>query len=356
MSGVVHVIVFSNFEGFSKDPAPIIRWFDACSKAHPSVKWTHMYNPWYLLVKRPEVVRAEAGFSPYLLDVQANGAAEIGLHIHMFYDLIQQMGIDERACPFVNDETPSCDHPRPVSEDPQGRNGGYDVLMTGYSPEERATILDASVDAFLSRGFRRPTAFCAGYSAADPALQALLARRGFTTSFSAQAVGRKDYGRCWYRMLKWYGHITPLTLPYRVSQNSILPPPHKGDKYLDLVEAPLNLGVDGNDLYYGDAVVSREDMFDCHHTWAGENGKETAVAIGVHADVVGREGWPDGKVAQIVDRFLTHVALRAEEGGGGIRYGTASGVAKRFWENKTSGSVSGAHSTMSSDRAQDLAS
>ena len=339
MSGIVHVIVFSNFEGFSRDPAPVVRWFEACAKAHPAVRWTHMYNPWYLMIDRPDVVRTEAAFSPCLRDLQADGAAEIGLHIHMFYDLIKRMGVRERAHPFVGDRTASCDAAREVSEDPQGRNGGYDVLMTGYAPEERAAILDACVSAFQNRGFRRPTAFCAGYSAADPALQALLARKGFTTSFSAQAVGPKDYGRCWYRMLKWHGRITPFTIPYRVSCDTILPQPHDDGEHLDLVEVPLNMGVDANDLYHGDAMVSREDAFDCHCDWARENGKETAVAIGVHADVVGRETWPVGKVARVMDRFLTHVALRAGEGRAGIEYGTASEVAEHFRGNETVGGV-----------------
>lgn len=66
MSGLVHLVIFSNFEGLPVDPAPAIAWFEACAQAHPLVRWTHLYNPRYLLLDRPEMARAEAAFSPYL--------------------------------------------------------------------------------------------------------------------------------------------------------------------------------------------------------------------------------------------------------------------------------------------------
>jgi hypothetical protein len=337
MPGIVNVVVFSNFEGFVWEPEPAVQWFDACSKAHPAIRWTHMYNPIYLLLKQPKYAKIEAQCSPMLLEAEAKGNAEVGLHLHLFYDLVRVMGLNPRAYPHANDTSPRFDHRRSLAED---RSGGYDVLMTGYSAAERAALLDASIGAFLRRGFRRPTSFCAGYSAADPALQALLVQKQFTTSFAAQAVGPEDYPSGWYHQVDWYGTITPLTLPYRVSRHSILPPPHDTTEYLDLVEVPLNMAVDKNNLYFGDTVVSREEMFDCHFNWARNNGRETAVAIGVHADVVAGERWGSGKVSEVMDRFLTHVSRRAGEGGAQVRFATASAVGQGFWENKTVGSVS----------------
>lgn len=135
MPGVIHIVVFSNFEGWSQPQtvATTVQWFTACSQAHPQVKWTHLYNPYHLIMKRPEVVATECIFSPYLLSLQNSGMAEIGLHIHLYYDLIGRCRAQRD--PFRQ---------RPISElrfatDP---GQGYDVLMTGYSEAEGASILD----------------------------------------------------------------------------------------------------------------------------------------------------------------------------------------------------------------------
>jgi hypothetical protein len=80
-------------------------------------------------------------------------------------------------------------------------------------------------------------------------------------------------------------------------------------------------------------------MFDRHYNWARSSGKETAVAIGVHADVVGLETWGKGPVFEVIDGFLAHVARRASEGGAEIRYGTVSGIAPRFYQNRTIGHI-----------------
>ena len=341
MPGIVHVIVFSNFEGFAFDPAPVSAWFDGFAAAHSEMRWTHMYNPRYLLESDAEYATVSRAFTQRLIADQARGVAEIGVHIHMYYSLMERIGVTPRAFPFGDDKSPGCDCGRTIADDPRGKLGGYDVMMTGYSQAERERIVDVSVNAFLDAGFTRPMSFCAGYSAADPALQETLAGRGFTTSFAAQALGPKDYGPCWYRLLEWYGRISPLTIPYRVARGTILPPPHEGGEYLDLVEVPLNMACDKNALWLGDRVVTREAMFDRHWAWA-KAGHETAVAIGVHADILGGEKWdagPVGPIATMVDGFLRHVAGRAKEGGAEVRYSTASEAGRRFFGNTTAGAI-----------------
>jgi len=335
--GVVHIVVFSNFEGSLIDVQPAIQWFNECSAAHPAIVWTHMYNPIYLVMETPQLKKAEATLSSYLRDLQSRTKAEVGLHLHLYYDLVTRLGVSPRAYPYAGDTSPGCDDQRKPEVD---RGNGYDVLMTGYTTHEQALLLDASVKAFVDHDFERPTSFCAGYSAADPDLQAVLAERGFRVSFSAQSVPPAHYGTCWERLLKWSGHITPLTIPYRVARHSILPPPHVEDDYLDLVEVPLNLGVDSNDLYLRKSRVSRVDMFDKHYAAAGRSGEETAVCIGVHAEVIAGEVWGKGPVSEVVDRFLTHAERRAAEGRAEIRFGKVSDVAARFRNNTSSSGVS----------------
>ena len=41
MAAIVHVIVFSNFEGWSKNPEGTVAWFGGCWQAHPYIRWTH---------------------------------------------------------------------------------------------------------------------------------------------------------------------------------------------------------------------------------------------------------------------------------------------------------------------------
>lgn len=345
MPAIVHIIVFTNFEGpiALQQAQAAVNWFDACRKAHYDIRWTHLYTPYLLLVNGDDVAAAENVLSPYLLGLQDSGSAEIGMHMHMHYDFIRATGVDAVGAPFAGDGSDACNSLRKPEDDRSGLNG-YDVLMTGYSPADRSAILDASITAFLSRGFHRPRTFCAGYSAADPLLQAMLADKGFTASLSAQPVSpfaprANNYPECWHQLLAWSGHITPLTMPYRVNRHSILPPPHEHAEYLELVEAPLNMWVDKFGLYMEKDRVSRSDMFDCHFKWSRETGNETAVAIGVHADIVAGETWGEGEVFRVIDGFLRHVKQRALEAGVEIAYGTASEVAKRFWENKHTGHV-----------------
>lgn len=330
--GVVHVVVFSNFEGRSRDAQPVIKWFDACRSSHPAVKWTHMYNPIYLIAKTPQRAAAETAFSNYLLEQQKAGAAEIGLHLHMYYELIEAMGISPRGYPYAQDTSPACNDPKQVNH---VTDDGYDVLMTGYSADEQSKMIDQSIAAFVVRGFPRPKSFCAGYSAADPSSQAMLASKGINVSLTAQFVPPAHYGSCWEKLLKWSGNITPLTVPYRVSKTSILPPPHTENQYLPLVEVPLNLGVDTNELFHYKERMTREEALDKHIQWAKATGGETAVAIGVHAEVIGSEAWGSGPVSKFVDGLLHHAAKRANFGDVEIRFGRVSEVAARFYENKS---------------------
>ena len=87
--------------------------------------------------------------------------------------------------------------------------------------------------------------------------------------------------------------------------------PHDKSEFLDLVEVPLNMWVDAFDLFDGNQSVSREDMSDCHYDWARDNDGATAVAIGVHADVVAGEKWGSGPISKVIDEFLVTSANAA---------------------------------------------
>jgi hypothetical protein len=250
--------------------------------------------------------------------------------------MVSAMGIDPINAPSGQDNSQLCDQ----GDGDSAGYAGYGVLLTGYSSADRSAILDAAIQAFKDQGLLRPTTFCAGFSATDPALQAMLDVKGFSVSFAAQPLSRAvpqppNYSNCWHKLLDWSGNITPRTMPYRVNRDSILPPPHDNPDYLELVEVPLNMWVDKYDLYDGDQVVSREDMFDCHYDWARDNDGATAVAIGVHADVVAGEQWESGDVSRVIDAFLTHVAKRGSKGDVDVVFATAGEIVDHFFENTT---------------------
>lgn len=325
--GTVHVVVFSNFEGWSQpDTAEnCVRWFKDCSAAHPKVRWTHLYNPYHLLMggpERPEVLATEQSFSPYLLGLQNSKLAEIGLHIHLFYDMVASMGVEPISTPFANDVSANCDTPQNPNNDQ-----GYGVLMRGYSDEARSTILDAAINSFKSRGFSLPKTFCASYAGVDPKFQVLLAAKGFCASMSMQ-LPPSDSQLCWGRTIQ--GKFSPLSGPYRVHRDTVFPRPHSSDNYLELVEVPINLGVDATNIDLGGAVVSREVIFDEHLRLALQHDVQTAVTIGVHADAIKFETWQTGHIASVLNGFLNHVDARVEENENSVAFSTASEVAKNF--------------------------
>lgn len=157
MPGSVRVSVFTNFEGWltGSDPQAdrAVAWFRECATAYPEIVWTHLYSPAYLLVEDG----IDAVFTPYLLDVARNEGAEIGIHAHLFLTWVARAGVNPRATPDAS--TDDCT---------AGTTPGYGVLLTGYEEDERARIVDASIQGLTFNGFPPPTTFCAGYSAADP--------------------------------------------------------------------------------------------------------------------------------------------------------------------------------------------
>jgi hypothetical protein len=124
--------------------------------------------------------------------------------------MISVMGVVPIGTPFARDESQGCDTPRNPADDMGPGQQGYDVLMTGYSEADRASILDVSIGAFLCRGFNRPKTYCTSYAAIDPSFQALLATKGFTTSMSTQAAPPGSESACWARQVA--GRITPQTI------------------------------------------------------------------------------------------------------------------------------------------------
>ena len=177
-----------------------------------------------------------------------------------------------------------------------------------------------------------PTAFCAGYSATDPALQALLDQLGFVASCAAQAVPRGiagvSYPPSWYDLLEWAEHITPLAKPYRVGTTSILPPPAAGPALERLVEIPLNTDTDLRPPYLNGRPIARKAILDAHYKMIQDTGRSSCVALGIHDVYLGDDAQRGPILAEMAAN-LDHVRSLGQRGAVPVRFATASEVADR---------------------------
>ena len=321
----LYVIVFSNFEGFCRESErarDIVDGFRELHAAFPAAIWTHMFNPIHLLGPK-EHQGAGLVLTAYLREILlAEPRTEVGLHLHAFYALIQALGATPCGHPHAGAPPGDCGRSRGLDGD------GYDVLLTAYSAAERERILQGCLDAFASAGLPRPTSFCAGYSAADPELQATLERLGFTTSFAAQVVPKGiegvSYPDCWYELLEWGEKLTPLSRPYRVRRRTLLP--KAGEPLLDrLVEVPLNLDTDVRPLSLHGNPVSRRAVLDFHAELVRATGKSSCACLGLHDVYLGDQNRRQPVLDEMTSS-LTYVQEIALRGGLRVRFATASEV------------------------------
>ena len=323
----LHILVFSNFEGFCQDPAEahrIVDGFEAISQRHPEVIWTHMFNPVHL---RGPVQKCQCGeiFLAYLRAlVQRQPRTEVGLHLHLFYALVEALGLVPRSYPYADAPPGLCHQSRGLEGD------GYDVLLTGYSTSEQRQLVERCCDVFRQCGLPRPTAFCAGFSATNPTLQDLLDQLGFVASCAAQAVppgiAGVSYPPCWYELLEWGEHITPLAKPYRVGLDTILPPPADAPVLDHLVEIPLNTDTDLRPPYLHGRPISRKEILEAHYEMVRATGRSSCVALGLHDVYLGDVTARGPHLAEMAAN-LDHVRELSRRGPVPVRFATAPEVA-----------------------------
>ena len=328
-SATLHVLTFSNFEGFCSDKPKarrIVDGFEQIGREYPDAVWTHMFNPRYLLGTKEHREAGEV-FVAYLTELRSHEPrTEIGLHLHMYDDLVAALGVRPRGVPYSGAPPGDC------LAGPDRESNGYDVLMTGFTANERRRLVEGSVESLVRSGLPRPRSFCAGYSATDPAMQAMLEECGFTTSFAAQVLPRGvdgvSYPDCWYELLEWGEGLTPLVQPYRVPRDSILP--RAGAPLLDrLVEIPLNADTDTRPPYLNGEPVSRRSILDAHFEMIRTTGADSSVALGLHdvylADEAARGDVLDEMLSSLA--YAEQIGLRGE---GCVRFSTASEVSARL--------------------------
>jgi len=145
---------------------------DAIANNH-KIPITHFFNPRiYISPATTSPARADYLTSWVIKRKRTRGDA-IGLHLHMFYDMVKAAGVEPRHSP-----------------DRGGRiDDGSDILISGYTYEETVKILNWSKNLFEEEGLGTPNMFRAGgWYADEETLKAL-----DDTGFVADSSGRTKY-------------------------------------------------------------------------------------------------------------------------------------------------------------------
>jgi hypothetical protein len=232
----------------------------------------------------------------------------------MYHSLVTASGAPFQDAPSWSGSPPDCG----------SDGGGYSVPITSYDKVDMLTVLSFGMDMLESRGFERPTTFCAGGWAASEELQSALASLDITVSAAAMPPGT-DYGGtfgiCWSMLCGWgYGTVTHTTPPYLVSEETIMPggsPPYLVTAHGPLMEIPQVCKVAW--------MLSADEMkavFLLNHALA-EAGQPTAVSLAVH-DFYGHDQFDKlHNVLAFIDGYV-------DRGGVPVIYATAAEVRDAF--------------------------
>lgn len=194
------------------------------------IPMTHLFNPRIYFSEEVLPHRAEM-MTEYVKGRARDFNEEIGLHLHMFPDMVLEAGLEPRLEPVWGG----------------GFTPGYDILTSAYPYDEMRQILDFSINIFQEKGLGRPVSYRAGaWFASIETLRALE-----DSGFLVDSSGRTAYTFGTNRTPGLWD-LSETSQPYFPSihnQNSDRPPPG-----LSILEVPNN----GGDDYAYSAVQMME--------------------------------------------------------------------------------------------------
>lgn len=117
--------------------------------AEYEIPMSHFYNPRIYVPGAISSANVER-YDNYIKSRRDNHGDSIGLHLHMFFDMVEEMGVEPRK---------------------EGQYGNYgdgkDIPMSVYTVDEAEQMLYWSIEKFRERGFGTPLGFRAGGWFAD---------------------------------------------------------------------------------------------------------------------------------------------------------------------------------------------
>lgn len=186
-----------------------------------SLSITHYFNP--RIYVATDINESRKTFLTEWLKKRLGKNDAIGMHLHMFYDLVTAAGVT------------------PKNEPNWGDNGdGYGSLTTNYTEEEMAKILTFAKSLFAQNGLPNPIFYRAGgWFANASTLQSV-----YSNGFVADSSGRNEYhfGK---NNQKGFWNLDENTEPYYPSLSDQNRPSNPGDK-IGILEIPDN----GADTYW----------------------------------------------------------------------------------------------------------
>jgi hypothetical protein len=155
---------------------------------------THFFNPRIYVAKDMSEQRVEE-LTQWIIERQTAGD-EIGMHLHMYYDLVEAAKVE-------------------VRKEPKWTNyldNGHDVPASAYTYDEMKQILAWARDEYLTHGLGSPVSFRAGGWFANIEVLKALNDSGFLIDSSG-----RDYYVWGNNKLKGYWNLNSLTRPYHPS-------------------------------------------------------------------------------------------------------------------------------------------
>lgn len=180
----------------------MINQMDKITTDHKNVPMTHFFNP---RVFSGGLSASQRDYQiKYVLDRRAKYGDDIGLHLHMWYDVPRAAGVTARTEPAWD------------SKDGSSAKGGWDVPASAYPYDEFKKILEWSIANFEANGLGKPLSFRAGgwYLDLENA-QALE-----DTGFKIESSGRD--ARFWGRgFIASPWSLGSTTQPYKMSKDNV---------------------------------------------------------------------------------------------------------------------------------------
>jgi len=181
-----------------------------------SLPITHMFNPRIYTGESISPARQEF-LTRWIKGRKDNNGDEIGMHLHMFYDFVEEAGVEIRESPKWGDWT-----------------DGYDIPLSAYSYDETIKLLTKGLNLFDEHGLGKPISFRSGGWFADSDTLRAIEQSGFQIDSS----GREKYN--WGKNeITGLWDLAPDALPYQPSytnQNA------SGSDSLNIWEIPNNGG------------------------------------------------------------------------------------------------------------------
>jgi peptidoglycan/xylan/chitin deacetylase (PgdA/CDA1 family) len=259
---------------------------------------THYFNP-RIYSKKQDPKRA-AYLTDWIKKRQKDNGDEIQLHLHMWFDMVEEAGV-------------------PVKKDVFWEKGleGHDVPQTVYSPEEFDKMIKWGLQKFQEHNLPKPIGYRAGGWQINSAQLKVLEKNGFEFDSSG-----RDYTQFGAKKMEVPWRLTPTSQPYVPSTTNINIA-GTGTDAMNLWEFPNN---GDNSSNYGQKSTKILDNFYKNYKGTFLTERETFIILS-HVQLFYND-------APVVKRFFEDVSQKtAEQDSGPVIFSTIEKILPEYQED-----------------------